>query len=113
MGNFGNDWSKKGNPSVQDQIRETFKQYPRTAPHVSEFEIHELNYNEVFESWREKWKQLSKDATAAAKVLKVSTGFVKELIKLTGATTGSNFLRTHILDVALYRFARPVTEEVM
>jgi hypothetical protein len=113
MGNFENDWSKKGDPSLQDQIRGLFAKYPRAAAHVGEFEIHEINYNQVFESWREKWKQLSQNASTAATALKITTGLAKDLIKLADAPTGDNFLRTHILDVALYRFARPVTEEVM
>lgn len=113
MGNFADGWSKQGNPGVRDQITALFKKYPKVAPRAGDFELHELNYNSVFEKWRKKWAELSSDAAAAAKVLKISTGLVKDLIKLGDATTGDNFLRTHILDVALYRFARPVTEEVM
>ncbi|NRF70707.1 hypothetical protein HLB44_27245 [Aquincola sp. S2] len=113
MGNFEDGWSKAGEPSVQDGIRALFQQYTGTADLVGDFEIHELNYNQVFEAWRKRWAELAKDAAAAAQALKITTGFAKNLIKLADAATGDNFLRTHILDVALYRFARPVTEEVM
>jgi hypothetical protein len=113
MGNFADGWSKEGAPSIQGQITALFNSYPRAALRIQDIQLHELNYNSVFEKWRKKWEELSKDASAASKALKVSSGLVKELVKLGGATTGDNFLRTHILDVALYRFARPVSEEVM
>ncbi len=113
MGNFAEGWSQQGAPSIQDQITALFNRYPRAAPRVVDFRLHELNYNSVFEKWRKTWEDLSKDAAAASKALMITTRLVKDLIKLGDATTGNNFLRTHILDVALYKFCRPVTEEVM
>jgi hypothetical protein len=95
------------------QFKDLFDSYEDTKPFAKRFEFHEINYNKVFEAWREKWKELSTSAAAAAKALNITSGIAKELINLSGAPAGDGFLRTHILDVALYRLARPITEEVM
>ena len=113
MGDFKDGWSTSGTPSIEKQLKDLFDSYDDTKPVAKRFQFHEINYNKVFEAWREKWKELSTSAAAAAKALNISAGIARDLIKLGGAPAGDGFLRTHILDVALYRLARPITEEVM
>ncbi|WP_416761860.1 hypothetical protein ACNI65_06325 [Roseateles sp. So40a] len=113
MGDFKDKWSQNGDPSVQAQLKGFFKGYKDTAPVADEFQIHEVNYNTVFEKWREIWKKNSSSAAAAATALGISKGIASDLIKLAGAPVGDGLLRTHVLDVALYRFCRQISDEVM
>lgn len=113
MGDFKDKWSEAGDPSIQAQLKGFFKAYKDTEPVAEEFEIHEVNYNTVFEKWREIWKKNSSSAAAAATALGITEGSATDLIKLAGAPAGDGFLRTHVLDVALYRLCRQISDEVM
>ncbi|WP_425256754.1 hypothetical protein ACPOLB_14755 [Rubrivivax sp. RP6-9] len=110
MGAFEPGWSE----STQQQIAGLFGRYEalRKGNWLAEFEFREINYNHVFEAWRQQWRD---DAAQAAQAL-VSNGLhkgvAKDLVDLAGQAGGDGFLRTHVLDVVLYRFLMPVAQEV-
>ncbi len=110
MGNFEKGWSA----SVKQLIVDCFARYPQLARdrYIDNFEFKEITYADVFESWRQQWK---KDAAAAAKVvtaLGLDGHAAARLVELASAPTGNRFWQTHVLDVVMYRFLMPLTEEV-
>lgn len=108
MGNFEPGWSG----GVQQQLRELFKEYPRATAFGQEVEYREIVYNDVFESWRKLWKEQTSQAVDALKGVGLDSGVAKELVQLAEAPSGDGFLRTHVLDVLMYRFLLQVSEEV-
>ena len=108
MGNFEPGWSG----GVQQQLKDLFATYPRAAPFGQEIEYREIVYGDVFESWRELWKTEADKAATALKAVGLDGGVAAELVQLAGAPAGDGFLKTHVLDVVMYRFLLQVSEEV-
>jgi len=113
MGTFEDGWTTKGKPSLQDRIKGLFALYPGTAAEVDGIEIEELNYNDVFEQWRKRWEETGKKAGAVAEAFEITTGVADRLVKLSNVTAGDDFVRTHVLDVVLFRFMEMVSENVI
>jgi hypothetical protein len=110
MGNFELGWSD----GVRKRITDAFKAYPKMHDNgwVDKFEFKEINYNDVFEQWRKQWRA---DAQAAADAL-TATGLESDtaakLIQAAGASGGTGFLATHVLDVVAFRFLMPIAQTV-
>lgn len=110
MGDFEPGWSD----GVQQLIGDLFGAYPilKEEGWRDFFEFKELRYDQVFESWRQQWRD---DAAAMAdKVagLHLDGGAAKALMDAAKAPTGSSFWQTHVLDVVGYRYMMPVAQEV-
>ncbi len=110
MGSFEKDWSL----GIQRQLKEIYASYPKVKSFglVDDIEFAEITYNDVFEKWRRQWKKDATDASKAATMLGIDTGLAQTLIDLGGAASGNSFFQTHILDVVMYRFIKPMSEEV-
>jgi hypothetical protein len=116
MGNFENDiWA--GN--LKAQFRDLFGQYTklRENNYVNGFDLHALNYSEVFEDYRQQWRN---DAKKAADALlksdwserKLDRKAADQLVKLANGATGDDFWRTHVLDVVMYRYLPQITQTI-
>ena len=110
MGNFEPGWSA----GIKQQIIDTFGKYPKLAAnhYVDNFEFKEINYDKVFENWRQQWKNDANKAAGALTALGLDGGAADNLVKLAQAPTGNSFWQTHVLDVVMYRYLMPLTEEV-
>jgi hypothetical protein len=113
MGTFNDGWTEKGKPSLQNRIKGLFALYPGTAPEVDGVEIEEINYSDVFDKWRKLWEKNAKDAAKVVKAFDLADDVAGKLVKLADAATGDKFVRTHVLDVVLYRFMRIISEQVI
>src|SRR5690349_10075929 len=110
MGNFEPGWSL----SLQAEIKQTFASYKGIAALglVDRFDFVEINYNDVFDKWRQQWKD---DADAAAKAaigLQLDADVANKIAGFAKAPSGKSFFQTHVLDVAMYRYLRQFAEEV-
>lgn len=108
MGDFEPGWSA----GIEQQLRDLFQKYPTARLFADRFGYKEINYNRVFEKWRQQWKS---DASALLSTLqdaKLDAAVAQRLLTLAGSAGGASFWQTHVLDVVLYRFLRAVAEEV-
>lgn len=114
MGDFNEGWSSevsKGyDKSIQDMIKEKHQMWPQVSwrDFNQNFEFCEINYNHVFEGLREKWKQGSDDFLESLKSLGLGDAdtIFNEFSDFAEKPSGDDFLRTHVLDVLLYRFTQ-------
>ncbi|KRB92538.1 hypothetical protein [Duganella sp. Root198D2] len=110
MGNFERGWSD----GVKQLLLQKFGAYKALANdnYAGSFEFKEIVYGDVFESWRQQWKD---DAAKAAKAMTdvgLSGGLSGKLVSLANSTSGNSFFQTHVLDVIMYRYLMPLTESV-
>jgi hypothetical protein len=120
MGDFKAKWSD----DLQEMIRTLYGRYPglELMPFDEAFEFQEVLYNDKFDAIRDQW---SRDATkvldaigAEAKQGKSSRdrkeagSAVSGLMTFATGAGKNDFLRTHVLDVAMYRFLTPVRAQV-
>lgn len=109
MGDFKEDWGG----GVAKLLKQLYERYEIATllPFDEQFVVRPLFYNDRFDKLRSDWE------TAAKAVLgKMSfAGNLSALKKVTEWTESANkkdFLRTHILDVVLYRFVPTVADAV-
>ena len=110
IGNFQQDWSL----DVQKLMRDAYAQYAVTGTMGwdSDFQFVEINYNDIFEEIREQWRENAEAASQALIGSGLASTSAKQLVNLANGATGDDFFRTHVLDVVLYRFFKPVAERV-
>jgi hypothetical protein len=110
MGTYKKNWSK----DFFDQLRASYKTFDALSFDAFDdlFETTEIIYDDIFEDLRAKWKN------KADEVIQVLTanGFEKsaanKLAEIASSADGSDFLRTHVLDVILYRFLPTIAEQL-
>ena len=119
MGDFAANWSDE----LKDQIRTLYGQYPglELMPFDEVFEFQEILYNDKFDADRNRWKadatKVLDAITAEAKPKKKqerkeAASAVTGLMNFTKGAAKNDFLRTHVLDVAMYRFLTPIRAQV-
>lgn len=110
MGSFEQHWSL----DIQKQLRDIFASYKKVAGKnlIDHYEFVEITYNDVFEAWRQQWKDDAQSASIAATKLGLDTGVAQKLLTLAKASGGDSFFQTHVLDVIMFRYLTPVAEEV-
>lgn len=108
MGSYEDTWAT----GVKDQFKSLFAVYPGAASEVDGFQLDSIWYDDVFEKWRTQWKEDAAKAAKAATQLGLDSGMAEELLRLAGSTSGDQFLKTHVLDVVLYRFVKQIRTEV-
>jgi hypothetical protein len=110
MGDFNKDWSL----DTQQTLRTAFAQYDRVKAMglLGHFDFVEINYNDIFESIRAQWQANATAAAGALSAVGLAGSAASRLVDLANAGTGGDFFRTHVLDVVLYRFMKPITERV-
>lgn len=112
MGDYEKDWSLTIQRSIRDTFNSDFYKKVKALGFIEGFDLVEVTYDDVFEDWRRQWKEDAGAAAAAATSLGLDGGIAELLIELAQAPDGDDFFRTHVLDVVMYRFLRPLREEV-
>ena len=107
MGVHGKGWSKKAQKTLADA-------YNRLAPDGTkfsdQFDCCEIFYDDIIEKWR---KNNAKNLDAALNTLTLEgadSGVLRTIRHIGSTTSNDNFLNTHILDVAFYRFINQFQE---
>jgi hypothetical protein len=110
MGEFTAGWSKP----VADFLLKQYQRYDllKKLKFEEHFEFQEVLYNDFFDGLREKWKKKREAVLQEMAGNGLSGGTVGKLADIASATEGDNFLRTHVLDVLLYRFFPSIGEKV-
>jgi hypothetical protein len=110
IGDFHKDWSL----SIQKLLRDAYAQYaiPASLAWEADFQLVEITYNDIFDEIREAWRQNAEAASQALVASGLGLSSAKQLVEAANGATGDDFFRTHILDVVLYRFFKPITERV-
>jgi hypothetical protein len=110
MGDFNKEWSL----DAQKTLASAFNQYTLVKQHglTNQFEFVEINYNDIFEEIRAQWKTNASAASTALAATGLASSAINSLVNLANGATGNDFWRTHVLDVVLYRFMKPISERV-
>lgn len=110
MGEFEPDWSTQ----LQAQLREHFRSYKRLREKGTDknFDFVEINYNDVFEEERARWKSNADEAAKAAGKDGMEKDLIKSILDAAKAPTGDSFFQTHLLDVVLFYSFAQVSQRV-
>lgn len=110
MGEFDPAWAD----GVEQLLRGLFDAYPvlKEEGWREFFEFKALRYDQVFESWRQQWRNDAANLANQLTQLKLDGGAAKALVDAAGSPTGESFWQTHVLDVIGYRYMMPVAQEV-
>jgi hypothetical protein len=108
MGSYAKDWSLDAKQVLVD----AFNQYPlsKSMGLASQIDFVELNYNDIFEEIRALWKADAAQAAGALAAVGLAQSAANRLVELADAGTRDDFLRTHALDVVMYRFMKQISE---
>jgi hypothetical protein len=109
MGKQAEGWSA----GMETAIRAAFKNIPAvgTLRFDDFFEFVPLRYDHHFDDLRKQWAKMGKELTkflgplATEGELDATSKFIVKLAKAANAFEKDDFIRTHLLDVFLYRFA--------
>ena len=111
MGSYSKGWCLDAKQTLLD----SFSAYavPRAMGLAAQFDIVEINYNELFDDIRELWRENAEAAAGAMTAVGLADAAAKRLVDLANGATGDDFWRTHVLDVVMYRFLKQINERVM
>ena len=111
MGDTVPGWST----SVQDLIRSKYQLYRVSSKFKfnSTFAFKEINYNHVFESHIEKWKENAESITNVLQASGIENDLLDTLTSISGKTARKEFASTHVLDVILYRYMKGIKSQVI
>lgn len=109
MGDFSKGWSTP----VQAQLRALYAKYDiaKALPFDDVFAFEEVVYNGRFEKLRKQW---TSGAAAVIKELRkggLPDNAATDLLRSEARAADDEFVRSHLLDVLLYRFVPEVAEE--
>lgn len=110
MGDYNKDWSL----DAQKTLNDAFAQYPLVKQFglTGQFEFVEITYNHIFEEIRAQWQANATAASVALTAAGLATSAASRLVELANGASGDDFWRTHVLDVVLYRFMKPISERI-
>lgn len=110
MGEFEPGWSD----GIVQQLGGLFDSYPvlKEEGWREFFEFKELRYDQVFEAWRQQWRDDAASVAGTLTQLKLDSGAARHLVDAARAPTGNSFWQTHVLDVVGYRYMLAVAQEV-
>lgn len=111
MGDTNPGWSTP----VQNLIQKKYQLYKVSSQFKfnSVFAFKELNYNHVFESHREKWKENAESITNVLQASGIQSDLLDTLTNISGKTARDEFASTHVLDVVLYRYMKGIRSQVI
>lgn len=109
MGKHADGWSA----GMETAIRDAFKNIPAlgTLNFGDFFEFVPIRYDQHFDDLRKQWAKMGKDLMkflgplAKEGELDATSKFIVKMAKASSALEKDDFVRTHMLDVFLYRFA--------
>ncbi len=108
MGDTVPGWSSP----VQKAITDAFAQY-FDRPFGDDFAFKELNYNHVFQSHIDKWRENAEAVLNQLEVSGADSDLLDTLLGFSEDSANDAFASTHILDVILYRFMRGIKSQVI
>lgn len=110
MGEFEPQWSD----GIEQQLSGFFDAYPilKDEGWREFFDFKALRYDQVFEAWRQQWRDDAAKVADTLTSLKLDSGAAQSLVQAAQSPTGSSFWQTHVLDVVGYRYMMPVAQEV-
>jgi hypothetical protein len=99
---------------VRDTLKKLYEQYAfsRLLPFDEQFEVKPLYYNDKFDDLRAKWATAADQVLALMKPGPHGGGAIAEMTAWARGANKNSFLRTHVLDVLLYRFCPTVAGQV-
>lgn len=104
MGVHTKGWSDKAWEILKESSAR-FEKLPKDAEFDKKFQRVEVVYDDVFESYRKRWKD---DSSQIIKLLQQSGGtppsIVDKVLKVSTVLGKDNFFTTHLLDVVMYRY---------
>jgi hypothetical protein len=111
MGDTKPGWSTP----VQNLIQKKYQLYKVSAKFKfsSVFAFKELNYNHVFESHIQKWKENAESVTSLLQASGIQNDLLDTLTSISGKTAREEFASTHILDVILYRYMKGIKSQII
>lgn len=110
IGDHEADWWKP----VARTLADLYGRYEiaQLLPFESQFEVKPILYNDKFDALREKWESAANEVLALMKPGPAGATALQELTAWAGSANRKTFLRTHVLDVVLYRFFPTVADQV-
>lgn len=109
MGDFKENWGD----GVSKLIKQLYERYEIATllPFDEQFLVRPLFYNDRFDKLRSDWETASK-AVLGKMSFAGNLSALKKVTEWTESANKDDFLRTHILDVVLYRFVPTVADAV-
>lgn len=100
---------------VQDLIQKKYQLYKVSSKFKfnSTFVFKEINYNHVFESHIEKWKENAESITNVLQASGIQNDLLETLTSFSSKTARKEFASTHVLDVILYRYMKGIKSQVI
>jgi hypothetical protein len=110
MGKHPKGWSEP----VQALLRECYGRYEglKLLPFEQNFQFVEVCYDRHFDDLRKRWAKAAGEVVGLIKGAGLEDSFAGTLAGWAEEADKDDFLRTHVLDVVLYRLAATVGEEV-
>ena len=110
IGEHGEDWWKP----VARTLADLYGRYEiaRLLPFDSQFEVKPLYYDDKFDALRARWERAANEVLALMKPGPSGGSALQEMTAWAGGANRKTFLRTHVLDVAFYRFFPNVAGQV-
>ena len=110
MGDHDAHWGD----SVAATLKGLYDQYDIAdlGPFDDQFVVKSLYYNDKFDDLRERWASAANEVLSLMKPGASGGGALAELTAWAGSANKKTFLRTHVLDVLLYRFFPTVASQV-
>lgn len=110
IGDHAAGWWK----GVAETLADLYGRYEisKLLPFESQFEVKPVFYNDKFDALREKWERAADEVLGLMKPGPAGASALQELTAWAGSANKKTFLRTHALDVVLYRFFPNVAGQV-
>ena len=110
MGTYAKDWSLDARQALVD----AYNSYAlsKSMGLAAQIDFVEINYNDIFDEIRAQWKENATEAAGALSAVGLASQAASRLVELANAASGDDFLRTHVLDVVMYRFMKQISERI-
>ena len=110
MGDDAEGWHTE----IETRLSELYSQYEvaKFLPFDQQFEVKPLFYNDKFDSLRKKWEEAASQVLPLMKTGPLAGSALTTVTEWAGKLNKDDFVRTHVLDVVLYRFFPTVAQQV-
>jgi hypothetical protein len=99
---------------VAETLKKLYGQYrfSEELPFDDKFVVKPLFYNDKFDALRQKWENAANEVVGKMTAPGAADSALRALTEWAGSANRKTFLRTHVLDVVLYRFFATVAGQV-
>ena len=110
MGKHRPGWSDAAWKSLRDayQLYDELHEFPFDQ----HFERHEIVFDNVFEWYRERWREDAAQLNELIGVSDAAPALIERVMSLAGSLGEDRFFTTHLLDVVMYRYLSLVAQPV-